>query len=239
MFVIDRLGRLSVMAAVLIVLTAGPAAAETDLKTEKAQQGYAVGYNIGQRIVKDSLAVDVEALLQGVKDGMTKATPKMDEAARNKALQALQEEFMAQQKQAKEAEANKNLADGKAFLESNKLREGVKTTASGLQYKVLKSGDGKAPSAEDTVEVHYEGRLIDGKVFDSSIKRGKPARFPVNGVIKGWTEALQMMKEGDKWEIYIPAELGYGANGAGQAIPPNAALVFEVELIKVEKKEKK
>lgn len=239
MFVINRLGRLIITAAVLAILTAGPAAAETDLKTEKAQQGYAVGYNLGQRIVSDGLGVDVEALLQGVKDGMTKATPKMDEAARNKALQALQEAYMAQQKQAKDAEANKNLADGKAFLESNKLREGVKTTKSGLQYKVIKSGDGKTPTAEDTVEVHYEGRLIDGKVFDSSIKRGKPARFPVNGVIKGWTEALQLMKEGDKWEIYIPAELGYGANGAGQAIPPNAALVFEVELIKVDKKDKK
>lgn len=239
MFVINRLGRLIITAAVLAILTAGPAAAETDLKTEKAQQGYAVGYNLGQRIVSDGLGVDVEALLQGVRDGMTKATPKMDEPARNKALQALQEAFMAQQRQAKEAEANKNLADGKAYLESNKLRDGVKTTKSGLQYKVLKSGDGKTPSAEDTVEVHYEGRLIDGKVFDSSIKRGKPARFPVNGVIKGWTEALQLMKEGDKWEIYIPAELGYGANGAGQAIPPNAALVFEVELIKVDKKDKK
>ena len=129
--------------------------------------------------------------------------------------------------------ADKNYKAGQDFLAENKKKDGVKTTKSGLQYKVVKSGEGKTPKASDKVVAHYEGRLISGKVFDSSIKRGSPATFPVNGVIKGWQEALQLMKEGDKWQVFIPSELAYGEKGVGRNIGPNEALIFDIELIKV------
>ncbi len=122
----------------------------------------------------------------------------------------------------------------KTFLAANAKKDGVKTTASGLQYKVIKSGTGKSPKATDTVKVHYHGTLIDGTVFDSSVERGEPVSFPVNGVIPGWTEALQLMKEGDKWQLFIPSKLAYGERGAGAKIGPNATLIFEVELLAVE-----
>ena len=127
----------------------------------------------------------------------------------------------------------KNLKEGKAFLEKNSKKKGVITTKSGLQYKIIKSGKGATPKPGDTVTTHYRGTLINGTEFDSSYKRGKPASFPVNGVIKGWTEALQLMQVGDKWELYIPAELAYGANGPSPVIGPNSALIFEIELIKI------
>ena len=129
--------------------------------------------------------------------------------------------------------AEKNLKEGAAFLAANAKKEGVKTTESGLQYKITKRGMGATPRATSRVSVHYEGRLISGKVFDSSLKRGEPSEFPVNMVIKGWTEALQLMKEGGEWELYIPSTLGYGTRGAGADIGPNATLIFKVQLIKV------
>jgi FKBP-type peptidyl-prolyl cis-trans isomerase FklB len=127
------------------------------------------------------------------------------------------------------------LKDGETFLAENGKKEGVKTLASGLQYKVVKAGTGKTPKATDTVKVHYNGTLVDGTVFDSSIQRGEPASFPVNQVIAGWTEALQLMKEGDKWQLYIPAKLAYGEQGAGGKIGPNSTLIFDVELLSIEK----
>ena len=137
--------------------------------------------------------------------------------------------------QAKQAESGeKNLKAGELFLAENGKKEGVKTTASGLQYKVVKSGSGKTPAVTDTVKVHYHGTLIDGTVFDSSVDRGEPVTFPVNGVIPGWTEALQLMKEGDKWQLVIPSKLAYGENGAGGKIGPNAVLQFDVELLGIE-----
>ena len=129
--------------------------------------------------------------------------------------------------------AESDLEKGEAFLKENAKKDGVKTTASGLQYKVLKEGDGKSPKATDTVKVHYKGTLIDGKEFDSSYKRGEPIEFPLNGVIPGWTEGVQLMKEGAKYQFTIPSKLAYGERGAGGAIPPNATLIFEVELLKV------
>jgi FKBP-type peptidyl-prolyl cis-trans isomerase FklB len=142
--------------------------------------------------------------------------------------------------QAKEAEAGaKNIKAGEAFLAENAKKDGVKTTASGLQYKVVKSGSGKTPGLNDTVKVHYHGTLIDGTVFDSSVDRGEPVTFPVNGVIPGWTEALQLMKVGDKWQLVIPAKLAYGENGAGGKIGPNSVLQFDVELLAIEGADKK
>jgi FKBP-type peptidyl-prolyl cis-trans isomerase FklB len=134
-----------------------------------------------------------------------------------------------------EAKAGAAVAQNKKFLEENKKAEGVTTLPSGLQYKVLKSGNGPTPAAEDTVRTHYKGTLIDGTVFDSSYDRGEPAEFPVGGVIKGWTEALQKMKVGDKWQLFIPSELAYGEAGAGGVIPPGATLIFEIELLDVKK----
>ena len=133
-------------------------------------------------------------------------------------------------------QGEKNKKEGEIFLETNKKKEGVQTLPSGLQYKVLKAGAGKKPTATDTVTVHYRGTLIDGKEFDSSYRRGKPATFPVNGVIPGWTEALQLMEEGAKWELFIPSNLAYGERSAGGDIGPNATLIFEVELISIEQK---
>lgn len=138
---------------------------------------------------------------------------------------------MAKQNEQLKAVKEKNKAEGLAFLEQNKKKEGVVTLPNGLQYKVISSGNGPSPKATDTVKVHYKGTLIDGREFDSSYRRGEPAVFPLNKVIKGWTEGLQLMKVGDKWTLYIPSELGYGENGAGEMIGPNSTLIFDVELL--------
>jgi FKBP-type peptidyl-prolyl cis-trans isomerase FklB len=140
---------------------------------------------------------------------------------------------MAKRMKGQQEGLTKNKAEGEKFLADNKKKEGIKTTASGLQYKVIKDGTGKTPKATDTVSTHYRGTLISGKEFDSSYKRGEPAEFPVNGVIKGWTEALQLMKEGAKWQLFIPSELAYGERGAGQDIGPNSTLIFDIELLSV------
>jgi FKBP-type peptidyl-prolyl cis-trans isomerase FklB len=163
-------------------------------------------------------------LIAGIKDAMNDAQPKYDEATCMKALQKLSE-----------ARAGSIVTKNKKFLEENKKAEGVVTLPSGLQYKVLKAGTGATPTAKDTVRTHYEGKLIDGTVFDSSLKRNEPAEFPVEGVIAGWTEALQKMKVGDKWQLFIPSELAYGEAGAGGVIPPHATLIFEIELLDIPK----
>ncbi|HEY8936316.1 MAG TPA: FKBP-type peptidyl-prolyl cis-trans isomerase [Cyclobacteriaceae bacterium] len=169
--------------------------------------------------------LNLEALTAGIKDVYQNKTLKMDQQEAMTVVQSYMQQAM-------EKKAAKAQAEGKAFLESNKAKEGVKVTASGLQYKVIKEGKGKTPTAADNVTVHYTGKLVDGTVFDSSEGR-EPATFGVGQVIPGWTEALQLMKEGDKWTVFIPSELGYGERGAGGQIPPNAILIFDVELIKV------
>ena len=151
------------------------------------------------------------------------------------AMNALQARKMKEQQAAQTKALEENQAAGAKFLEDNKARDGVVVTESGLQYEVITQGEGESPDENDKVNVHYHGTLPDGTVFDSSIERGEPISFPVNGVIKGWTEALQLMKVGDKWKLFIPSDLAYGARGAGPKIGPNQALVFEVELLGVEK----
>ena len=157
----------------------------------------------------------------------------LTDAELRETLNTFRKEMMTKMEAKQKTDGEKNVKDGEAFLAANAKKEGVKTLPSGLQYKVIKSGAGKSPKATDTVKVHYHGTLIDGTVFDSSVERKEPATFPVNGVIPGWIEGLQLMKEGDKWQLFIPAKLAYGERGAGQDIGPNSALIFEVELLEV------
>ncbi|HEV8515636.1 MAG TPA: FKBP-type peptidyl-prolyl cis-trans isomerase [Cyclobacteriaceae bacterium] len=198
-----------------------------ELNTANKKAGYGMGVLFANNIKgQGGDSLDVEAMLAAVKDVYEKKTLQIDQQS----CLPIVQQFMQQAAEKKGAIAKEQ---GRAFLESNKKNEGVKITASGLQYKVLTAGTGKTPTSADKVTVHYAGKLIDGTEFDSSIKRGQPAIFGVTQVIGGWTEALQLMKEGDKWMLYIPYELAYGERGQGGQIPPYATLVFEVELIKV------
>ena len=203
------------------------------LKSEKDKISYSIGFQLGGVSKSQPMELNHEILLQGVKDALTGAEPSLTAEERQAVLTALKEKMVAEQKQKANAIAEKNLEESKKFFAENTKKEGVTTLPSGLQYKELNAGTGKTPKAEDSVTVHYRGKLLNGTEFDSSHKRNKPAKFQVNRVIKGWTEALQLMQEGDKWEVYIPPELGYGTRGAGRNIPANSALVFEVELISI------
>lgn len=196
----------------------------------EAQASYGYGRQIGEQIKQAAFdGLNVEAMLNGIRDVMTGAAAAVDESLVAAAFEQITAKIEA--KQAEQHEDNKSA--GEAFLQKNAERVEVQVTESGLQYEVIESGDGATPGASDKVRVHYHGTLVDGTVFDSSVKRGQPIEFPVNGVIKGWTEALQNMKVGDKWKLYIPQELGYGTQGAGGAIAPYSALIFEVELLGV------
>ncbi|MCR9234075.1 MULTISPECIES: FKBP-type peptidyl-prolyl cis-trans isomerase [Gimesia] len=206
---------------------------KSQLKDQKQKVSYGIGYNLGQNLMRDNLDLDPQVLAKGIMDAMTKQKPQMTEDEIRATLLAFQQQLQkdAQTKMQKEAEAN--VAKGKKFLADNAKKEGVKTTKSGLQYKVIKSGSGKTPKLTDEVTTHYRGTLIDGTEFDSSYKRKQPATFPVNRVIGGWTEALQLMKEGDKWQLFIPSDLAYGERGSGPDIGPNEVLIFDIELLKV------
>jgi FKBP-type peptidyl-prolyl cis-trans isomerase len=206
------------------------------VKAQWNKFSYAVGVDFGTKIKRDEIPMDVERLSQGLRDslgiGGGKVAMTDNEVLDN--LRALQKDLNDRQAKKVHEMMRKNRADGQAYLDANEKKEGVKKTASGLQYRVIKEGTGKTPKPEDTVTVNYKGTFIDGKEFDSSYKRNEPASFPVNGVISGWTEGLQTMKEGGKSEFSIPSHLAYGEQGAGAAIPPNATLLFEVELLKVQ-----
>jgi len=222
---------------------AASAPAAVSLETEEQKASYVIGANIGGQLSGQGVDFDMPALTAGLEDALTGAEPRLSEEESHETIQALiadQQAKAAERQAAQEAEraalSEKNKAEGEAFLAANKDKEGVVTTDSGLQYKVIEEGTGEKPTAEDIVQVNYRGTLIDGTVFDSSYERGQPAEFPVTGVIPGWTEALQLMPEGSKWEIYIPADLAYGSRGAGSAIGPDAVLIFEVELLKADAK---
>ncbi len=188
---------------------------------------YGLGMGIGQNLLSMGVKnIEIEKFVKGIKDVLAGAATEMSHA---EAQKVVSEQF---RKLAEEAYA-KVKEEGEAFLAANKAKEGVVTLPSGLQYEVITEGTGNKPSATDRVQCHYEGTLIDGTVFDSSIRRGEPAVFGVNQVIKGWVEALQLMSEGSKWRLYIPQDMAYGANGAGEMIPPYSALIFDVELIKI------
>jgi FKBP-type peptidyl-prolyl cis-trans isomerase len=207
------------------------------IDTQDQKVSYLMGMENGKGIGSTGIDLDLAAYQQGFADGAAKLESKLSEEETSAAIQAFQQQMMAKreemqkaEQEAAELESEANLKEGAAFLETNGAKEGVVTTESGLQYKIITAGTGAKPSKESTVEVHYAGRLLDGTEFDSSIKRGVPVKFGVTQVIPGWTEALQLMTEGSKWELYIPADLGYGAGGQGP-IGPNSVLIFEVELL--------
>lgn len=209
-------------------------AAADDGQDAAAIASYGIGLRTGASIKQDDVGIDLDAFVQGIRDGAEGAEPKYTEKEIMAALETFKKTVQAKKEQGQQAAAEKNETEGKAFLAKNKAKEGVKTRPSGLQYEVIKSGKGASPKATDTVKVHYVGTLLDGTVFDSSVERNEPAVFPVNRVIPGWTEAMQLMKVGDKWRLFIPSDLAYGPRGAGAEIGPNAVLVFEVELLGIE-----
>lgn len=216
--------------------TAAKPATAPALTTDKQKGSYAIGLNIGKSIKQQPVDLDLASLLRGIKDAATGAAPALSDAEIDAALKVMQTQ--AQQKH--DAEMQKlgeaNMKEGEAFLAANKAKEGVVVLPSGLQYKILSAGTGAKPTASDTVVCNYKGTLVNGTEFDSSYKRGKPAEFPVGGVIKGWTEALQLMPVGSKWQLFIPPDLAYGPRGAGGLIGPDSTLVFEVELISIKGK---
>jgi FKBP-type peptidyl-prolyl cis-trans isomerase FklB len=225
--------RLIICLGAVCIASIGLAQDKAQLKDQKDKASYSIGYDIGETFKKQNVELNPDTLFSGLKDALAGKEAVMSKEDREKTLQAFQKEMMEKQIAASKEAATKNQAEGEKFLAENKKKDGVKTTASGLQYKVLKEGSGTAPKETDTVVTNYKGTLIDGTEFDSSYKRNEPATFPVNRVIKGWTEALQLMKPGAKYQLFIPSSLAYGERGAGQLIGPNATLIFEVELLSI------
>jgi FKBP-type peptidyl-prolyl cis-trans isomerase FklB len=206
---------------------------KTTLKDAKDKVSYSIGLDIGTTLKKQKVDVNPDTLSAGLRDALSGAKPQMTDDQIKETMTTFSKELVEKQQAASREAATKNAAAGEKFLAENKSKPGVETTASGLQYKVVKEGTGPSPKETDTVVTNYRGTLINGTEFDSSYKRNEPATFPVNGVIKGWTEALQLMKKGSKYQIFVPAGLAYGARGAGQDIGPNETLIFEVELMDI------
>ena len=231
--------RLFMLSCVLILLTSNLYADDLvpALKTQQEKESYSIGYQVGLSLRNDSVDVNFEKLFQGLRDAVDGNEPLLREEETTKLIVNLK-------KRTREAKMRRmqeliviNAEEAEKFLEENMKKEGIKTTESGLQYKVLLEGSGSVPKLKDQVTVNYRGMFIDGNEFDSSYKRGTPMSTQVDSVIKGWTEALQMMKEGSKWKIFVPPQLAYGRNGLGDRIPPNKILVFEIELLSIKKGE--
>ena len=228
------------------LVACGEKAAETteepSIESVDQRLSYMVGTNMAQQFKRDEINIDIAALSLGIEDVMNDKEVRLSEeqvkqtiAIVQERAQKRQQELQAKQQEEQAQAAVKNKAEGEAYLTANKEKTGVVTTESGLQYKEITAGEGPSPTETDTVTVHYKGTLIDGTEFDSSYKRGEPATFPVNGVIPGWVEALQLMNVGDKWELTIPSDLAYGPGGTGSTIGPNSTLLFEVELLDIVK----
>ena len=204
-----------------------------ELKDQRDKESYSLGYQFGQGLKAQGLDLNLEVYTSGIRDALGGKTPSLSREEMQKTLSDFQQRITAARQRELQEMSAKNLAAGKAFLEENKKKEGIKTLPTGLQYKVLTEGSGKTPKVTDTVTVHYRGTLINGTEFDSSYKRGQPATIQVKAAIRGWTEALQLMKEGSKWQLFVPPELAYGDRVAGPQVSPNSALIFEVELISI------
>jgi FKBP-type peptidyl-prolyl cis-trans isomerase FklB len=212
-----------------------PVGAPPELKTDKQKFSYGLGFNLGMNARRIASELDLATMLRGVADSVSGKALPIPEAELNQVMQRYSKEIETRMKEKLKDVAAKNKKEGEAFLAANKSKEGVKTLPSGLQYKVINSGKGATPGPTDMVLAHYHGTLIDGTVFDSSVERGEPAEFPVNRVIKGWTEALQLMKVGDKWQLFVPSTLAYGEESPSDKIGPNSVLIFDVELKDVKK----
>ena len=212
--------------ALALIACQGNTQEKVQLKTQKDSVSYSIGLNMGKNLKQQSVDVDPTILARGIKDVLDSAKTLLTE-------QQVQECMTNFQTQMMKTKGDKAMKEGAAFLAANKTKEGVVTLPDGLQYKILTAGTGKKPKETETVSVNYRGTLVDGTEFDSSYKRGQPAEFQVNGVIKGWVEALQLMPVGSKWELYIPPELAYGERGAGGVIGPNTTLIFQVELLAI------
>lgn len=227
------------VAALLLVFAAcqqnSSSGGNVSLASENDSLNYSLGVEIGKNLKPIAEDVNVAVVMQGVRDGLKGGDLQMTDEEVKKSYQAFQQKMNTKMQEERKQLAEKNKAEGDAFLEENKQKEGVVTLPSGLQYKVLKEGNGPKPKENDTVIAHYVGKLLDGTQFDSSYDRGKPLTIQVNRVIPGWTEALQLMPVGSKWELYIPSNLAYGARGGGSVIPPNATLIFDVELLDIKK----
>lgn len=224
------------VAALSIMLLAGAGYAEenTLLKTQRDKVSYGIGMEIGNSLKSQSIDIDSDILARGLKDMLSGKEPLMTDQEFRETMTNFKNEMMAKQMERMKELAEKNKKEGEAFLDENKKKEGVVTLPSGLQYKVIKEGSGEMPKPTDTVTVNYRGSLINGTEFDSSESHGQPATFKVNGVIPGWTEALQLMKAGSKWQLFIPSALAYGERAVGRDIGPNSTLVFDVELLSIE-----
>ncbi len=219
-----------VLPATLLAVGCGPEK-EVALETDVDKMSYGIGTSMGRSVKNQPVEFNTDALVAGLRDVLNDKELRLDEAAIREAFNAVREQEMEKQKLASE----ESMKQGQAYIEEVAKKEGVKKTEGGVLYEVLASGSGEKPAETDVVEVHYHGTLTDGSVFDSSVERGSPAKFPVNRVIPGWTETLQLMSVGDKWRLHIPADLAYGAQSPSPKIPPHSALVFEVELLGIEK----
>jgi FKBP-type peptidyl-prolyl cis-trans isomerase len=206
------------------------------LETLQEKENYSIGYRIGLSMKTDEVEVDLEKIIQGFQDGLNGKKPRLDEEEMKKLITDLTERAQRDRMRKFQEKIVKNAEESQKFLEENRKKEGIRTTESGLQYVVLEEGSGASPGVEDFVTVQYRGNFIDGTEFDSSYAKGEPQKVKTDGVIKGWTESLQMMKVGSKWKIFLPPDLAYGRRGQGEWIPPNKVLVFEIELLSVESK---
>ncbi len=227
------LGLAVLLASATLARAATPAAPADDLKDPKAQTSYALGVQLGGSLQRDGVTVDPRIVAEGLQDALSGGTLKMTPDQVRQTLTDLRNSVEARLAAAQQ-NAAANQAAGDAFLKANETKTGVITLPDGLQYQVLTTGTGAIPRADDTVVCNYRGTLIDGTEFDSSYKRGQPSSFPVSGVIKGWTEALEIMPVGSKWRLFIPASLAYGAAGAGDAVGPNQVLIFDIELLSIQ-----
>ena len=215
----------------LLLTSAALAQAPPGLETTRDQASYAIGLNIGRDLTSSGAELNAAAVLRGIQDVLARRQPALTDEQCRAAVTAFQREVDARELDRRRTVGAQNRQQGQAFLAANGSKPGVVTLPSGLQYQVLKKGNGPSPKGSDTVTTHYHGTFIDGTVFDSSVDRGQPATFNVGQVIRGWTEALQLMKVGDKWRLFVPSQLAYGADGFGRTIGPHATLIFEVELL--------
>jgi len=233
--------KMKLVAATVMGFAMSSAIAATDvtsLKTDTDKLSYSIGADLGKNFKKQGIEINPKALASGMKDGMSGGKLQLTEEQMREVLNKFQKELMAKRNAQFKKKAAENKAKGEAFLNENKKKDNVVALKSGLQYKILQKGNGVKPSKSDTVTVEYTGKLINGKVFDSSKRTGKPATFKVSQVIPGWTEALQLMPAGSTWEIYVPADLAYGPRSVGGPIGPNETLIFKIHLISVEKDKK-